>query len=97
MRNLLATTRMSIIAGSALFVAACGGGGETTVNQGAANDLESNMMLDSPGNDASAMESVGNIAEPLPTANLGAETNAVEDTSGGDTGGETVDSNVAGM
>ena len=96
MRNLLSTTRMSIIAGSALFVAACGGS-ETTVNAGAANDLESNMMLDSPGNDASAMESVGNIAEPLPTANLGeAETNMADD-AGGDTGGETVDSNVAGM
>lgn len=97
MRNLLSTTRMSIIAGSALFVAACGGGSETTVNQGAANDLESNMMLDTPGNDASAMESVGNLAEPLPTANLGeAEANMADD-AGGDTGGETVDSNVAGM
>jgi hypothetical protein len=98
MRNLLSTTRMSIIAGSALFVAACGGGSETTVNQGAANDLESNMMLDTPGNDASAMESVDNLAEPMPTANLGeAEANVLGETSGGDTGGETVDSNVAGM
>jgi hypothetical protein len=96
MRNLLSTTRISIIAGSALFVAACGGGGETPVNQGAANDLESNMMLDTPGNDASAMESVTNIVEPLPTANLGAEDNTLRDT-GSDTGGETVDSNVAGM
>lgn len=97
MRNLLSTTRISIIAGSALFVAACGGSGETPANQGAANDLESNMMLDTPGNDASAMESVTNVVEPLPTANLGAEENALGETSGGDTGGETVDSNVAGM
>lgn len=96
MRNLLSTTRMSIIVGSALFVAACGGG-ETAVNESAANDLESNLMLDSPGNDASAMESVTNVVEPLPTANLGAEENVFGETDGGDTGGETVDSNVAGM
>ncbi|MDQ8755476.1 hypothetical protein RCO27_04470 [Sphingosinicella sp. LHD-64] len=88
---------MSIIAGSALFVAACGGS-ETTVNAGAANDLESNLMLDTPGNDASAMESVTNVVEPLPTANVGeADGNVLGETSGGDTGGETVDSNVAGM
>lgn len=97
MRQLLATTRITIIAGSALFVAACGGG-ETVVNQGAANDLESNLMLDTPGNDASAMESVTNVVEPLPTANVG---EPIEDdggeASGGDAGGNTLDGNIAGM
>lgn len=96
MRDLLSTTRMSIIAGSALFVAACGGS-ETAANQGAANDLESNLMLDGPGNDASAMESVANVAEPLPTtANLG-ETNAADPAEGETSAGDTVESNVSGM
>lgn len=96
MRHLLSTTRISIIAGSALFVAACGGGGQTVANEGAANDLESNLMLDEPGNDASAMESVTNVAEPLPTANVGAP--AETDPGAGVTStGDTVDSNVAGM
>ena len=93
MRNLLSTTRISIMAGSALFVAACGGG-ETAVNESAANDLESNLFLDEPGNDASALESVTNVVEPLPTANVG-EANAVDPAAG--VSGETVDSNVAGM
>ena len=95
MRNLLSTTRISIIAGSALFVAACGGG-ETAVNEGAANDLESNLMLDAPGNDASAMESMTNVVEPLPTANVG-ETNAVDPAAGETSTGDTVESNVSGM
>ena len=98
MRVLLSTARISLIAGSALFVAACGGG-DTAANEDAANDLESNLMLDEPGNDASAMESVTNIVEPLPTANLGETTdeNVLGETSGGDTGGNTVDNDVAGM
>lgn len=94
MRDLLSTTRISIIAGSALFVAACGGG-ETAVNESAANDLESNMLLDAPGNDASALESVAPV-EAAPVVNLGEE-EVTGETSGGDTGGNTVDNDVAGM
>ncbi len=95
MRDLLSTTRISIIAGSALFVAACGGG-ETAVNESAANDMESNLLLDAPGNDASALESVAPIEEAPPVANLGDE-EVLGETSGGDTGGNTVDNDVAGM
>ncbi len=95
MRNLLSTTRFSIIAGSALFVASCGGT-ETTVTGNAANELESNLILDAPANDASALESLETIETPPPVANLGAE-EAPGETTGVDTGGNTVDNDVAGM
>lgn len=95
MRDLLSTTRISIIAGSALFVAACGGG-ETATNLGAANDLESNLMLDAPGNDASAMESMTNVVEPLPTANVG-DANEVDPAAAETSTRDTVESNVSGM
>lgn len=98
MRDLLSTTRFSIIAGSALFVAACGGA-ETNVEESAANDLESNLILDTPGNDASALESLDVVEEAPPVANLGEEELApvTGETTGGDTGGNTVDNDVAGM
>jgi hypothetical protein len=95
MRDLLSPTRISIMAGSALFVAACGGG-ESTVNESAANDMESNMLLDMPGNDASALESMEPIESAPPVANVGEE-DVPGETSGGDTGGNTVDNDVAGM
>lgn len=95
MRHLLFTTRISIIAGSALFVAACGGA-ETAVDENAANDVESNMLLDAPGNDASALESVAPVDTAPPVANLG-DDEVLGETSGGDTGGNTVDNDVAGM
>lgn len=96
MRNLLSTTRFSIVAGSALFVASCGGA-EAPVAENAANELESNLILDAPANDASALESVETIeAPPPPVANLGAD-EVLGETTGGDTGGNTVDNDVAGM
>ncbi len=95
MRDLLSTIRMSIIAGSALFVAACGGG-ESAVNETVANDVESNLLLDAPGNDASALESI----EPIETAPPAAEpvdAQVTGETTAVDSGGNTVDSDVAGM
>ena len=108
MRDLLSSssTRLAMIAGAALFVAACGDGGEATNNSGI-EELDSNMMLDTLGNDASALESIGNAGEPLPpvdTGNQGVEANqgtestdVLGTTSGGDTGGNTVESNVSAM
>lgn len=101
MRNLLSSSpRLAIIASAALLVTACGDGGEATNNAGA-EALDSNAMLDTLGNDASALESVGNAGETLPpvdTGNQGTDaTNVLGDTSGGDTGGNTVESNVSGM
>ena len=93
--------KAAMIAGAMLFVAACSDGGDEAVNDAAANAMDSNLMLDEPANDASAMESAVNATEPAPVANTGNEgddsTDVLGDTSGGDTGGNTVDSNVSGM
>ena len=94
MRILLSTTRLTLAAGAALIVAGCGGS-ESPGN--AANDLGTNAIVEEPYNDASALESAANATEPLPLENA---TNIVEEpeTSGGDTGGNTLQSNdVAGM
>lgn len=91
------TGRMAFIAGAALLAASCGGGSEaTTENNLSAADV--NAMLEQPGNDQSAMESAANMSEPSPAANESTDANGVlGDTSGGDTGGNTVESNVSGM
>lgn len=94
MLSFTSMTRLTLVAATALAVAACGGGADSAANNVVANDLESNLMLDAPGNDASALESMTNVAEPLPTANVG-ETNDVEPVDPG--AGESVESNVAGM
>jgi len=94
MRIFLTTTRLTLAAGAALIVAGCSGS-ESASN--AANDLGSNVVLEEPVNDATALESAANVTEPVPVDNM---TDAVEEpqTSGGDTGGNTLQSNdVAGM
>ncbi|HWT11437.1 MAG TPA: hypothetical protein VN231_01640 [Allosphingosinicella sp.] len=96
------TARAAAIAGAALLAAACGGAGDGAANDAVANALDSDLMLDAPANDASAMESAANAGDPAPVAadNGSEETNAADplgETSGGDTGGNTVDSNVSGM
>lgn len=92
------TTRLAIMAGACLFVAACGSGSDAT-NDAALNSLDSNLMIDEPANDASAMESAINAPELVPETNAGeTDTNDVlGETDGGDTGGNTVESNVSGM
>jgi len=95
MRDLMMTSRIAILAGAALALAACSGG-DTAANNATGNELDQNMMLEEPANDASAMEAVGNATEaPAETTNAAEDT--MGETDGGDTGGNTVDSNVSGM
>ena len=99
MRDLLTRTgQLAMLAGAALLVAGCSRGDNGAENN-MANTLDANLMLEQPGNDQSAMESAANASEPVAdTNNLSADSNNVlGDTSGGDTGGNTVDSNVSGM
>lgn len=91
------SARLSIAAGAVLFVAGCSG---TESANTAANDLGSNIVFEEPANDASAMESAANVSTmPPPTGNLAnsADVQPLGETSGGDTGGNTVQSNVTGM
>ena len=88
--------RTALAAGAVLLLAACGR--EATDNE--ANAIDSNLMFEEPANDASAMESAYNATEPMPTTNAadpGNDIDAGRETSGGDTGGNTLESNVAGM
>lgn len=87
------------IAGSALLLAACGDG-EQAANDSAADALDANMTLESTANDASALETAIPAPEPAPATNMPAANDSepvLGDTSGGDTGGNTVESNVSGM
>jgi hypothetical protein len=93
--------KAATIAVAALAVAACGDDGGESANQAGANAIDANAMLTDPGNDASAMESVANATEPAPVANAAEPGNdaggVLGETSGGDTGGNTVESNVSAM
>jgi hypothetical protein len=95
MRSLFLKT--ILIAGAALAVSACNRGGPTA-NKVTANEVDANMMLSAPGNDQSAMESVTNVAEPMPAPATNSSSNAATgQTSGGDTGGNNVEANTVGM
>lgn len=101
MRTLFSTAaKTAMIAGTALALAACENR-TAAVNEVTANELEANMSFDTLGNDASAMEAAGNAAtDSAGPANSGNGTDAGDplgETSGGDTGGNTVESNVSGM
>jgi hypothetical protein len=83
----------------ALLVGACGQQSATnnmTVN---ATSIGNDLAL--PMNDASAMESAANASTmpPPPTDNMAnsADGAPLGETTGGDTGGNTVQSNVSGM
>jgi hypothetical protein len=88
------TIRIALTAGMALAIAACGSGG-TEANNAATNELDANMTLSEPANDASAMESTTNAAETTAPA----DTNATG--TGADTGtgssGNNVEANTVGM
>ena len=92
---------LAVIAGLSLTLAACGGGSSEATNAADANAMDANLMFEEPANDASALESVANVTETSPVTNLvdeaGNEAGPLGETSGGDTGGNTVESNVAGM
>jgi hypothetical protein len=90
-----------IALGAALALAACGrDDAETNV---VADPLENDMMMDM-GNDASAMESLGedpmnDLPPPpeMPPPPPPPVNDVLGNTSGGDTGGNVVESNVSGM
>ena len=84
--------RTALIAGAALAVSACNR--HPTVNNITANDVGANMEMGAPANDASAMESVTNTAEPAPAANSAA--NSTHD-SGAGVSTNNVESNTVGM
>lgn len=96
--------RAALIAAGVSLAAGCGGDGAEDSNAGA---LDANAMLEQPANDASAMESVYNAAEPAADSTepgnaadsdeAAEETGPAGETSGGDTGGNTLDSNAAAM
>ena len=88
MRNLILKT--ALIAGAALAVAGCNRA-EAPANN-VSNELDANLTLSEPANDQSAMESVANVAEPVAPAN-----DSEGSDSGGDTGGNNVESNTVGM
>ena len=97
--------RTALIAIAASLAAGCGGGGDAEESNAGA--LDANAMLEQPANDASAMESAYNAAEPAadsPVPDNAADPDEAPEpsgpageTSGGDTGGNTLDSNVAAM
>ena len=98
----LARTGLASVA--AMTVAACGGEAETANDS---NAVDSNIMFEQLGNDASALEAVGNSGSDVVTGteteangtagNSSESDNVFGETTGGDTGGNTVDRNVSGM
>jgi hypothetical protein len=90
MRSLILKT--AVIAGAALAVAGCNRADTAANNAAAGNELDANMTMGEPANDASAMESATNLAEPAAPA-----ANASDADVGGDTGGNNVESNTLGM
>jgi hypothetical protein len=107
MRSLRTKATTCLLAGAMLLLTACGGD-DGAANNVAANEVDSNIMFEDIGNDASALEAAGN-ANPLPSADMAANTSepagngsdgsdapVFGETSGGDTGGN-VAGNVSGM
>jgi hypothetical protein len=88
--------KTALIAGAALAIAGCNRAAET--NNAAGNELDANMTMGEPANDASAMESATNLAEPAAPAAANDSSSSSDDTDvGGDTGGNNVESNTVGM
>lgn len=83
--------------GGALLVSGCGQQAAPTANTLNEVSVANDMAM--PMNDASAMESAANVSTMPPPSNTSntADTDPLGETSGGDTGGDTVQSNVAGM
>lgn len=93
MRSLI--SRAALIAGATLVLSACGGGEKAADN--GANELDANAMMAEPANDMSAMEGAANATEPLPEPGNDSGDDVLGETEGGDTGGETVETNTPGM
>jgi hypothetical protein len=84
----------ALIAGAALAVSACNR--NPTVNNVTANDLNANMTMGAPANDASAIESVTNAVPPAPPAANSAN-NSTDTDPGRGTSTNNVESNTVGM
>ena len=68
--------RTALIACAALAAAGCDSGNKAA-NKAGVNELDANMTLTAPANDASAVESATNRAEPVaPTTNNSAGSDA---------------------
>ena len=88
--------KFALLAGAALAVSACSRSTPTANN--AANEVTDNGALTTPGNDASAIESVTNAPLPPPPPETRNATNsATPDTAPPPPTTPNVESNVAGM
>lgn len=93
MRN---TIKIALAAVMTLAIAACDRGA-APANNTAANEVDANMTMSAPANDASAMESVTNTTTTTTTTTTN-DTGTTDGTNaGGDTGGNNVESNTVGM
>jgi hypothetical protein len=91
------TIKIALAAGTILAMAACDRGA-APANNAAANELDANMTMSEPANDASAMESATNTAEPVAPLPAGNASGTSDGTNvGGDSGGNNVESNTVGM
>jgi hypothetical protein len=99
MRDSVSCARLAIAVGAALWLSACGSGDRA--EDAAANTLDdANLLLEEPANDQSAIEAAANATDIEPLTNAGNsadEGTVLGETSGGDTGGNTVENNVSGM
>lgn len=87
------TLSIATLAGTLVLAAGCGGREDATVNTN--NELGSNLLLEQPMNDASAMESAANVATPLVPLDNAASDAAAEPVP--PSGNTSVESNVTGM
>jgi hypothetical protein len=92
MRNLI--IRTALVAGATLAVSACNR--HPTVTNITTNDLDANMTMTAPANDASAIESVSNNAQPAAPAANSSTSNTTHD-SGAGMSTNNVESNTVGM
>ena len=102
--------KSAFIVPATIALASCGGAEEANE---AASTIDSNLMFERIGNDASALEAAANAAPTLPPAEPANESGessndapsrsesdpgdepVLGETSGGDTGGNTVEGNVS--
>jgi hypothetical protein len=89
--------KFALLAGAALAVSACKG--QAPAANKVTNEVGLNMSLATPGNDASAVESVANAPLPAPPPAMEANTtgNGVAPSAPPPPSTPNVESNVAGM
>ena len=92
MRHLI---KLALLAGTALAVSGCNRSAPAANN--AANEVTDNVTLETPGNDASAVESVANAPLPLPPAETNTAAGNAATSAPPPPPTPNVESNVAGM